>query len=160
MKSVGIAVLASLALTGCIIGGGANGGGPVAIGTPVNGSIGFGTQRLVIPGRSATTTYRSDTWTVPLTMGQPVTLLMCRTGTVSFDPYLSITGPAGAMDDVHTNDDGAGSLNSRIVFTPASTGTYTIYATTFSTFESNSSASGAYRLSVVAGEMPTATCPN
>ncbi len=139
---------------------GGSSGGVIAVGGAGTGSIGFGSPQRLIPGRSATTQYRTDIWTVSLTTGAPVTLLLCRTGTVSFDPYLSIHGPGGSTDNVQTDDDSAGMLGSRIVFTPTTTGRHTIYTSTFSSFTSSDSAAGSYRLTVTAGAMMTATCPN
>jgi hypothetical protein len=147
----------ALAMAGCG-GAGGGGGGALTVGTPVTGSLGFLSMESVIPGRSSTTMYRAEIWTATLTAGQPVTVLMCRTGNVSFDPYVSVTGPGGTMDNVGTNDDAAGMLNSRLVYMPTSTGSHTIYATTFSSFSSGST-SGSYQLTVFNGEMPTVTCP-
>jgi hypothetical protein len=158
MKRVSFAGVVALSLVACGPSG-ASGGGPIAVGATETGSLGFLSGQSTIPGRSSTTEYRRDIWTTNLTMGSPVTILMCRTGSVSFDPYLAVHGPAGEMDDLHTDDDSAGNLNSRIVFTPTTTGEYTIFATTFSSFNSNSN-SGTYTLSVMAGEMTSATCPS
>ncbi|MEI8259105.1 MAG: hypothetical protein WCJ30_25845, partial [Deltaproteobacteria bacterium] len=155
MKSLAFAGVVALSLVGCGPAGG-GGGGPMTVGTPVTGTIGFLSGESTIPGRAGTTTYRRDIWTVPLTTGSPVTVLLCRTGTVSFDPYLAVHGPGGPTDDLHNDDDSAGSLNSRLVLTPTATGSYTIYASTFSSFSSSSTA-GNYTLSVTAGENPTAS---
>lgn len=130
--------------------------GSLSVGVPVtgtiNGSVGFTT----VPGRSSSIDVPAETWTVGLTAGQTVTLLMCRTSGASFDPYLSIHGPAGREDNVRINDDGAGFPNARLVYTPTSSGTHTIYATTFSYSESRT---GSYQLTVFAGDMSTVRCP-
>ncbi|MDP3276666.1 MAG: hypothetical protein Q8Q09_15820 [Deltaproteobacteria bacterium] len=156
MKQVMIAVLVAMSVGACAPVGG--GGGPITVGGMADGFIGFLTPESTIPGRSGTTQYRRELYTVSLTAGMPVTLLMCRTSVERFDPYLAIHGPVGPMDNVETNDDSAGDYNSRLIYTPMTTGVHTIYATTFSSFSSNSN-NGAYRLTVTAGANPTATCP-
>jgi hypothetical protein len=160
MNSAVFAGLVALALAGCGGPAGGTGGGPIAVGVPVDSAIGFDTTASTIPGRGASM-FRREVWTVSLTTGMPVTILMCRVGSVRFDPYLVVHGPAGAEDNLQSNDDislETHDLNSRVVYTPTTTGMHTIYATTFSTFVTGST-SGNYRLSVVNGDMPTATCP-
>lgn len=158
MKSYLVGALA-MTLVACGTPAAGTGGGPISVDAPQNSAIGFLTGTSVIPGRSTTTVYPREVWTVSLTAGTAYTVLMCKTGTVSMDPYLSVTPPTGTTgEDPHTDDDSAGSLNSRVVFTPTVTGTYTIYASVFSAFASGSTA-GTYRLSVLTGAMNSATCP-
>lgn len=161
MKKVISTLVVAAALVGCGAGGpsGGGGGGSIAVGMSASGTLGPLSEQSTIPGRSSTTQYRRDLYTISLTAGMPVTILMCRVGSVSFDPYVAIHGPAGEMDNVGRDDDSAGSLNSRLVYTPMTTGMHTLYATTFSSFSSSSSA-GMYTLTVFDGEMQRVTCPS
>ena len=120
-----VAVSFSLGLAACgeNITIGATSRGAMNVGDTVTGSINGSTGVTTIPGRSSSIDVPAETWTVSLTNGQVVTLLMCRTSGTSFDPYVSIHGPGGRGDNVRVNDDGASSLNSRLVYTATSTGT-------------------------------------
>ncbi|RMC32080.1 M10 family metallopeptidase C-terminal domain-containing protein [Paracoccus alkanivorans] len=62
------------------------------------------------------------------------------TGRTLQDPYLELRDASGRL--IASNDDSGGELNSQIVFTPNSTGTYYINATSFG------SGSGSYQLAV------------
>lgn len=152
-----VAVSFSLGLAACgeNITIGATSRGAMNVGDTVTGSINGSTGVTTIPGRSSSIDVPAETWTVSLTNGQVVTLLMCRTSGTSFDPYVSIHGPGGRGDNVRVNDDGASSLNSRLVYTATSTGTHTIYATTYSY---SASRAGTYRLTVYDGSMTSVNC--
>lgn len=82
------------------------------------------------------------------TAGQQVVILMTST---SFDTYLFLDGPSGQT--IAQDDDGAGSLNSRIpanvgAFTLPATGTYRIFATSFS-IDGTTGSTGPYSLSLL-----------
>jgi hypothetical protein len=97
----------------------------------------------------------ADDYSVMLTAGVPVTVVL-RGGP-------STTMPGSNLDvylilmqngvEVEHDDDSAGNLNSRIVFTPPATGMYTLRATTFS----SSNAMGSYTLQVMPGANPLAS---
>lgn len=135
---------------------GATSRGALNVDVPVTGDINGSTGVTTIPGRSSSIDVPAETWTASLTTGQTVTLLMCRTSGSSFDPFVSIHGPGGRSDNVRVNDDGAGSPDARLVFTPTSSGTHVIYATTYSY---SSTRAGSYRLTVLAGSQPAVRCP-
>ena len=85
----------------------------------------------------------------------PVTILLCSTTPHSgFDPYLQLDYMG---QQVATDDDSAGNLNARIVYTPVSSGAYTIYV--MSQGGTAPTAGAAYTLRVVQGAMFTASCP-
>jgi hypothetical protein len=69
---------------------------------------------------------------------------------IDFDAYLRLEDPSGKQ--VAEDDDGAGSLNSRIVYTPQSEGEYRIIVTTCDPDQS-----GAYRLAVLQNEAKRVT---
>ena len=70
----------------------------------------------------------AQAWRLPATAGQTLRVRLISEDQ-SIDPYLGLAGPG--LDDVLKNDDGDGSLNSRIVFTVPETGDYKIVASTF-----------------------------
>jgi sugar lactone lactonase YvrE/pimeloyl-ACP methyl ester carboxylesterase len=67
------------------------------------------------------------------------------------DAYLYLLGPTGSV--VASNDDGGGGSNSRIQYTAASGGTYTIEATTY-----GSGSSGSFTLELSAGSGGSVNC--
>lgn len=71
---------------------------------------------------------RGEYWNVFANVGEVVTITMNRV--TMQDPYLYLLNPSGVI--VATNDDAApGSLNARIQYTAAVTGTYQVLATSF-----------------------------
>ncbi len=97
----------------------------------------------------------ADAWTLDLTRDEPVTIVMCSTSpSVNFDPYLQLDR-SGAQ--VAIDDDSAGNLNARIVYTPVESGSYTLYAS--SRGGTAPPAGAAYTLRVIRGAMFDATCP-
>lgn len=146
----------SLAACGDNITFGPTSRGGTSVGNAVTGSIDGSTGRTTLPGRSSSIEVPAETWTVSLNAGETVTLLMCRTSGSSFDPYISMHGPGGRTDNARTDDDGAGFPNSRLIYTPTSSGTHTIYA---STFTYSSTRNGTYQLTVYPGSMGTVRCP-
>jgi hypothetical protein len=98
----------------------------------------------------------ADNYNIMLTMGQPVTILTCG------GP--SMTTPGSNLDvyvllmfnnqEVIHDDDSAGNLNSRIMYTPMQTGLYQIRVTTYGA----GLRQGMYTLRVFPGMLPTATC--
>jgi hypothetical protein len=82
------------------------------------------------------------------TAGQQIVIVMTST---SFDSYLFLDGPNGQT--IAQDDDGAGGLNSRIPanagsFTLPTTGTYRIFATSFS-IDGTTGSTGTYSLSLL-----------
>ena len=75
------------------------------------------TTDAVLDGR------RSQAWTFEATAGQAVTVELLSD---SFDSYLTVMGP-GLVTPLE-DDDSAGDLDSRIVFTPAESGTFRVIA--------------------------------
>lgn len=97
----------------------------------------------------------ADTWTLELTANEPVTIVMCSLSpNADFDPYLQLDH-SGVQ--VATDDDSAGNLNARVVYTPDQSGTFTVYAT--SRGGTAPAAGGAYSLRAMRGAMYDATCP-
>ncbi|MEI8254441.1 MAG: hypothetical protein WCJ30_02090 [Deltaproteobacteria bacterium] len=97
----------------------------------------------------------ADAWTVDLTVDEPVTIVMCSTTpSVNFDPRLQLDRNGV---QVATDDDSAGNLNARIVYTPSESGTYTVYAASVGGTAPPSGAS--YTLRVMRGAVFDATCP-
>lgn len=66
------------------------------------------------------------------------------------DPLLKLRGPSG--EELAMDDDGGGGLNSFLEFTAPTTGNYFLEASGF-----NSEATGGYRLSAAAGDIPADT---
>lgn len=126
----GAAVASPLAL-GC-----ANPDGAIAFGQTINGALQNGDCTLSAGGSFF------DAYTFSGAAGQQVSISM---GSLQFDTYLYLLQPGettiggGTIQD----DDGAGGTDSRISVTLASTGTYTILATSFV-----SGATGSYSLTL------------
>jgi hypothetical protein len=98
---------------------------PIAVGDVINGALEDGDVPMA-DGRI------SDNYVIQLTAGLPVTIV-ARGGTAlgtggSLDMYLYLSRDGV---DLAFDDDSAGSLNSRIVFTPTETGPYVVRVTTY-----------------------------
>jgi len=96
-----------------------------------------------------------DDHTVWLSTGQPVTVVVrggpsTSTPGSNLDVYTSLM--LNGQEVVH-DDDSAGSFNSRIVYTPTSTGMYTVRVTTYG----GGLKTGAYTVQTWAGANPNAT---
>jgi len=104
----------------------------IAIGDTVDASMDAGTPTSALRG-SAAHWYRLE-----LEAGQSVTATMTSD---AFDTYLILVNELG--ESVISDDDSAGNLDARIVYTAPTAGTYTIVATTYS-----SGSTGAYTLEV------------
>ena len=124
------------------------GHGSLGVGATVAGELRQG-DRAMPDGSLA------DDHTIWLTSGQPVTIVV-RGGPSTSSP--------GSNLDVYTillfnnrevthDDDSAGSLNSRIVYTPTQTGMYTVRVNTFGP----GLRTGAYTVQTWAGANPSAT---
>jgi hypothetical protein len=125
------------------------GGGMVQVGGMVSGTLQQGDMALQ-DGSIA------DNYNVMLTAGQPVTVVVrggpsMTTPGSNLDVYTLLLN-AQQQELVH-DDDSAGNLNSRIVYTPTMTGMYTIRVTTFG----SGMKQGAYTLQVMPGANETAT---
>ena len=97
----------------------------------------------------------SDGWHVDLVAGSAVTIVMCSTMPSSaFDPALQLDFRGERVAD---DDDSAGNLNARIVYTPLVSGTYDVFAMAHG---GTAPAGGAsYTLRVYEGAMFDVTCP-
>ena len=104
----------------------------VAVGTEVEGSLGFGDEALP-SGEPA------QAWTVDVRAGDELVFELL---SEDFDPvlYLDAQGTLGPLMD----DDGAGNLDSRIVFTPTLDATIRLVVTALTT-----DGSGSFRLRVI-----------
>ncbi len=102
------------------------------VGTEVTGSLGFGDEVLV-------TGEPAQAWTIELTAGDEFVFELLSD---DFDSvlYLDDGGPLGALMD----DDGAGNLDSRIVYTAATRGIVRLVATALS-----QGGSGSFRLRAI-----------
>ena len=96
----------------------------------------------------------ADDYTLNLTAGSPVTIVIEGLNTFGTPPtrldvmaMLIYGGNIVAVDD-----DSAGNLNPRIIFTPAATGPHTLRVTTFAPRR----VEGGYRVQTLAGENPSA----
>ncbi len=87
-----------------------------------------------------------DAWTFQATVGQTVQITMTST---TFDTFLFLFDPSGLELDENDDYPGGGS-NSRISYTIAASGTYTIYANSYST-----GITGAYSLEVLCAQSPS-----
>ncbi len=87
-----------------------------------------------------------DAWTFQATVGQTVQITMTST---TFDTFLFLFDPSGLELDENDDYPGGGS-NSRISYTIAASGTYTIYANSYST-----GITGAYFLEVLCAQSPS-----
>jgi hypothetical protein len=125
----------------------ANPDGAIAFGQTVNGTLQSGDCTLPSDGSFF------DAYTFSGTAGQQVSITMT---SLQFDTYLYLLQPGETTITGTTiqDDDGGGGTDSRISVTLASTGTYTIVATSFV-----SGATGSYSLSLssVSSCTPTAT---
>ena len=95
----------------------------------------------------------ADDHTVWLTSGTPVTIVT-RGGPSTSSPGTNMDMYTILMRngvEVTHDDDSAGNLNSRIVYTPTQTGMYTIRVTTYG----SGLKTGAYTLQTYAGALPT-----
>jgi hypothetical protein len=101
-------------------------------GVAANGTLGTG-DCTTTAGNNSTGAYY-DNFTFSGTSGQAVTITMNST---AFDTYLRLMNPSGTV--VASDDDGNGGTNSRIAYTLAATGTFTVVATSYSP-----SSTGAY----------------
>ncbi len=104
----------------------------LAVGTEVAGTLGFGDDTL--PGGEP-----AQAWVVDVRAGDELVFELLSD---DFDPvlYLDAGGALGPIMD----DDGAGGLDSRIVFTPALDGSIRLVVTALS-----SDGSGSFRLRVI-----------
>jgi hypothetical protein len=146
-------IVAALAAASFLAACGDTGGGSLSVGGAAADGRVSGSDRSQPAGWAAP--IQADTWTVPLEAGSAVTILLCSAAPSSaFDPYLQLDfmGQNVAMDD-----DSAGNLNARIVYTPTQSGAYDVYVTSHG---GTAPAGGAaYTVRVLAGAMYEATCP-
>ena len=95
-----------------------------------------------------------DWFRISLTAGQAITVSLNSYGSGGLsDPYLRIRDSSGT--EIFHNDDGGGTLNSRLSFSAPSTGTYYIDVGGF-----DDQASGAYQVSVAPFTPPPTGTPN
>jgi hypothetical protein len=158
----GVALASVLLTSGCLVtvgGHNGSGGGPISVGDSVSGTLTTTDTHTPLPARSATP-YYADLYTISLTAGVTVTIMECEELGSDFDPYLVIDNGAG--DTAHNDDSGRGynGHGSLLAFTPLTTGTYTIYASTFRT-ALPSVGDAAYTLQVAAGDQSLVfQCPH
>ncbi|MAX72338.1 MAG: peptidase [Nioella sp.] len=91
-----------------------------------------------------------DDWVaIPLSAGQSYEIDLSGTGGAGElnDPYLRLYNASGMQ--IASNDDGGGGLDSRLTFTPATSGTYYISARAW-----NDSGTGSYQVAVTAAATP------
>ena len=113
------------------------GGGPGS--TPIACAGSAGGTLASTDGRSTVrTTSYADLYTFTATAGQQVTIT---DNSTAFDAYLVLKSPSGTV--VAQDDDGNGGTNSKIVYTPTLSGTYTIEATSYT-----ANATGAYTVAL------------
>jgi trimeric autotransporter adhesin len=105
---------------------------PITSGSPVSGLL----KSNGCPAGARGSSYYTDRYTFSGTGGRIATITMSSS---NFDTYLYLRDQAGTV--IRSDDDGGGGTNSRISFTLPSTGTYTIEATSYSTYST-----GAYTL--------------
>lgn len=107
---------------------------------PVVGALspGYGHQGTLTSDDPVLDDSYAHAWELRGTAGEALTVELISD---DFDSYLYLTGPGL---DVLSDDDGAGSLDSRIEVTFPETGTYRVVATTFDDF-----GTGAYRLRTI-----------
>ena len=67
----------------------------------------------------------------------------------AFDAYLRLKNPSGTV--VAYNDDGNGGTNSKITYTLAATGTFTIETTTYYAIGGTNTVTGAYTVTYTGG---------
>jgi hypothetical protein len=118
-----------------------SGGTRLSLGQQTQGQLAEGDSRL------ASGEY-SDVYTMQARRGQTYTIRM---NSSEFDPYLLVRGPGGLSVDNDDDPAGAGSLDSRLVFTAAEDGEVQIRATSYQSGET-----GRYALSLEAGGEATA----
>lgn len=119
----------------------------IAVGQTVNGTLAAGDCQSPLRSNGAF----ADRYAFSGLAGQQIAIELNST---SFDPYLYLIGPNGAV--LAQDDDGGSGINSRIpadtgFFTLPSNGTYQIEAAAFGAAET-----GAYTLSLL---IPTSVCP-
>ena len=90
-----------------------------------------------------------DYFTFAGTSGTAVTITLNST---AFDAYLRLKNPSGTV--VAYNDDGNGGTNSKITYTLAATGTFTIETTTYYAIGGSNPLTGAYTVSFTGGSTP------
>jgi len=105
---------------------------PLAMGTEVAGVLGI-TSETLSGGQPI------ETWTVDVEAGDEIVFELLSD---DFDPLLYLDGPG--LDEPLMDDDGAGSLDSRIVFIATESGTMRLVASGLT-----ESAAGAYRLRAI-----------
>ena len=108
---------------------------PIGFGDTIEGTL--ERSDALIPARDA----NADGYTFEAEAGQRFEINLT---SASFDTYLRLVGPTG--ESVMMDDDGGESTNSRIRYTAAHAGTYTIVATAYS-----SDGAGAYTVSLTEG---------
>jgi hypothetical protein len=128
---------------------GSAGATALAVGTTVTGALAAGDHALEDGSVG-------DDFSLALTAGQAVTIVTrggpsVTTPGSNLDVYTVILDAQG--QEVTHDDDSAGDLNSRIVFTPPAAGTYTVRVTTFG----SGLKQGAYTVQTYAGAMPNQT---
>lgn len=109
---------------------------PIAVGDSVTGEL----------------TTRAPESTYSLEVEADATVMITLTSN-DFDTYLVLSDAAG--DEIATDDDSAGSLNSRITYTFPDAGEYTITATSYSAHNGGTARTGAYTLSVAGVQTET-----
>lgn len=122
----------------------ATAGATVAPAADILGTIGT-TSTLTVNGAAGASTIGTagdqDWWAVSLTQNTAYQFRLNNVGLP--DPYLRLLDSTGTL--ITANDDGGGSLNSLINYTPTTTGTYFLSAQGFGT------ATGAYELTATSG---------
>jgi hypothetical protein len=113
---------------GATAAGHGGGGGPIAIPGTAAGALAVGDTRL-------TDGSLGDDYTINLTAGQPVTIVV-RGGPSVTEPGSNLDVYAvllNGTNEVAHDDDSAGNLNARIVYTPTASGPHTLRVTTYGT---------------------------
>jgi hypothetical protein len=144
-------------------------GGDLASGDIISGTLDVSGQPRALPDG---TNRIANVYSLPLSMGDSVTILYCETPTADFDPFLIVSAPDGSFtvnDDggggYHShgftvNDDGGGgyhSHGSRIVVQASMSGIYSVYAASYSPMPS-AALTVDYTLQVLSGSSTT-LCP-
>jgi hypothetical protein len=114
---------------------------PITSGTPINGAL--ATTDCASTVRT-TGTFYYDNYTFSAVSGTQYTITLNST---AFDTYLYLLNGSTVLAQ---DDDGNGGTNSKIVYTPTSSGTLTIHCTSYS-----ASATGSYTVSLSGGTTTT-----
>jgi hypothetical protein len=135
-----LAAVSSLAIAAALAGAAAaQEAQPLAVGAEVQAQIADGDRTA--PDNA----YRYDVWTIEARAGQRLEAVM---RSEAFDAFLEVRAGGDAGDPLATDDDGLGEgTDSRLRFTAAQDGTYTLRARTLSGLEG-----GAYTLSLTERE--------